>query len=61
MVRARKRDLKLGKRSLRTIGCRRGRPTVVVVGGGVAGHSAIETLRLVVFSLPSFYNFVCSP
>ncbi len=45
LVRAKKRDLALEKRPPRVVGCRRGRPTIVVVGGGVAGHSAIETLR----------------
>jgi hypothetical protein len=47
LVRAKKRELQLEKRPPRVVGCRRGRPTIVVVGGGVAGHSAIETLRYV--------------
>jgi hypothetical protein len=47
LVRAKKRDLQLEKRPPRVVGCRRGRPTIVVVGGGVAGHSAIETLRYI--------------
>lgn len=45
VVRASKAELALGRRQRRLARCPKGAPTVLVVGGGAAGHSAIETLR----------------
>jgi UDP-N-acetylglucosamine:LPS N-acetylglucosamine transferase len=46
VVRARKAELALDKRQRRLAkGRKAGPPTLLVVGGGAAGHTAIETLR----------------
>ncbi len=45
VVRARKAELALGQRQRRLARGQKGPPTLLVVGGGAAGHTAIETLR----------------
>ena len=47
MVRAKRAELALGQRQRRLARCRKGAPTLLVVGGGAAGHTAIETLRYI--------------
>jgi hypothetical protein len=46
VVRARKGELAMAHRRSRPAKCKKGAPTLMVVGGGAAGHTAIDTLRL---------------